>query len=130
MWRVVTAGTLDTIEQSVVCATESAVSQVWLPRCAVTGSCCPARPAPGRVAFPGGRRSAGTLMLPVVRRAARGAGAPRRGALAPKTHYQRNIAYSRAAFSALRYILCNNGMWSIRENPQAQPMRHTLPYDT
>jgi hypothetical protein len=38
LWRVVS--TLDTIEQSAaVCATESAVSQVWLPRCAVTGSC-------------------------------------------------------------------------------------------
>jgi len=110
VWRVVTAGTLDTIEQSVVCATESAVSQVWLPRCAVTAhwELLSGSPGPGTCGVP--RRS------PVRRyvdasgcapRARRGAGAPRAAGAAHRSRQKQNAlsresatdcrAYSRAA---------------------------------
>jgi hypothetical protein len=203
---------------------QSAVFQVWLPRCAVTGSCCPARPAPGRVRgtcgvigvlAPGVRgfllpfrvlrclknshardrrmsvvgyrtsnagrvvnakpsfawyradrgivrscacgahgalsgrpgRSHGAWPVPQtcasLRCAARpGAAARRRVSRAralPAIKRCQKIIYllrntshcalARCAFSALAFTLhtvCNNGMWSIRENPQAQPMCHTL----
>ena len=42
VWRVVTAGTLDTIEQSVVCAAEYSVPSVAAPMC------CPGSPGPGK----------------------------------------------------------------------------------
>lgn len=189
MWRVVTAGTLDTIEQSVVCAAEYSVPSVAAPMC------CPGSPGPGKcgvLAFwrpgsgayfpfaclkracgdPGGhelrpfatffvagalgrcppprRRYAGVsacgwprcggMVLGVVRPPRRARAALR---VRPKidTASRRNRVRARLSSHCLRgravllfafrlyagYILCNNGMWSIRRNPQAQPMCHTLP---
>jgi len=108
-----------------------------------TGHCPVRRAGPMGMAGPAVRRLASRWPLRSCAAAARpgrcGPGASRlsrrahgralpakmrtRKIITPREH---RIAHSRAAFSALRYILCNNGMWSIRENPQAQPMCHTL----
>jgi len=145
VWRVVTAGTLDTIVLYVASATESAVSQVWLPRCAVTAhwELLSGSPGPGTCGVP--RRS------PVRRyvdasgcapRARRGAGAPRAAGAAHRSRQKQNAlitaspqpiavrSYSRAAsfwLYVINYAItgCGPSARTLRLSPCA-----THSYDT